>query len=125
MGAVAFSISSHEQTAKSAIFLYCRFSLFLGDPFFRLFRGCRSCRCAAWSWLNFSLYINIVLISFHILVFQNYCALMESRIPLRLGLWAWGLRLPLILKNRIKKMSLLFTYIVDSLYFQIICGIVY
>ena len=24
-----------------------------------------------------------------------------------------------------KKMSLLFTYIVDSLYFQIICGIVY
>ena len=33
---VALSISSHEQTQKnkSAVFLYCRFSLFLKDLFF-------------------------------------------------------------------------------------------
>ena len=79
---------------------------FWGIHFSRLFRGCGSCRCAAWGWLNFSLYINIVLIFFHILVFQEYCALIESRIPLRPGLWAWGLlRLPLILKNRINKIE--------------------
>ena len=37
-------------------------------------------------------------------VSQEYCALMESRIPLRPGLWAWGLlRVPLIPKNRINK----------------------
>ena len=28
---------------ESAVFLYCRFSLFLRDPFSRLFRGCSSC----------------------------------------------------------------------------------
>ena len=30
-------------------------------------------------------------IFFHILVFQEYCALMESRIPFGPGLWAWWL----------------------------------
>ena len=36
---VALSISSHEQTKKteSAVFLLCRVSLFLQDPFPRLF----------------------------------------------------------------------------------------
>ena len=29
---------------QSAVFLYCRFSLLLTDQFFRLFRGCNSCR---------------------------------------------------------------------------------
>ena len=45
---VAFFISSHEQTqliyeTESAVFLYCRFSLLLTDPFSRLFRGRNSC----------------------------------------------------------------------------------
>ena len=30
---------------ESAFILYCRFSLFLKDPFSRLFRGRNSCRC--------------------------------------------------------------------------------
>ena len=63
------------KTTESAVFLYCRFSLFLKDPFF--------CCCAAWSWLNFSPYIDIVLIFFHILVLQEYWVLTESRIPLK------------------------------------------
>ena len=29
---------------ESAVFLYCRFSLYLTDPFSRLFRGGNSCR---------------------------------------------------------------------------------
>ena len=33
---IALSISSHEQT-QSAVFLFCRFSLFLKDTFSRLF----------------------------------------------------------------------------------------
>ena len=31
---------------ESAVFKYCRFSLFLKDPFSRLFRGRNSCRVA-------------------------------------------------------------------------------
>ena len=39
-GVVAFSICSHEQTTKSAVFLYCSFSLFLGGggPFFQIIK---------------------------------------------------------------------------------------
>ena len=32
----ALSISSHEQTQKSAVFLYSMFSLLLTDPFFQI-----------------------------------------------------------------------------------------
>ena len=36
-----------------------------------------------WSWYNFSLCIDIVLIYFHILVLQKFWVLTESRIPLK------------------------------------------
>ena len=74
---------------------------------------------------TFSLYIKIVLIFFHTLVFQEYCALIESRIRLGPGPWVWWfLRIPLVLTNRTNQLSLLFSYIIGSLYFQIICGLV-
>ena len=48
------------------------------------------------------MYINIVMILSHSLVFQEYCALMESRILLGPGLLlAWELlRVPIVLMNR-------------------------
>ena len=65
---------------ESALFIYRRFSLFMKDPFFRLFRG-RS--VSVWSWLNFSPCIDTELIFFHMLVLQEYWVLTESRIPLK------------------------------------------
>ena len=71
---------------------------------------------------TFSLYVNIVLIFFHTLVFQEYCALMESRTPLGPGLWAWLLLLiPLVLTNRINKTeSAVFLYFSISRLFVVL-----
>ena len=61
---------------------------------------------------------------FHILVFQEYCALMESRIPFGPGLWAWWLlRIPLVLTNRIyKNESAVFLYCRFSLFPDYLCS---
>ena len=69
---------------QSIVFLYCRFSLFLKDPFSRLFRGRNTCRCFCVELLKL-LHVHrySVDISFHILVRQEYWVLGESRIPLK------------------------------------------
>ena len=70
---------------ESAVFLYCRFSLFLRDPFSRLFRGGNSCRplCHVELVKLLPVHRYIVLIFFHILVLQEYWVLTESRILLK------------------------------------------
>ena len=57
--------------------------------------------------------IDIVLIFFHVLILQEYWALMESRMPLKLVLW--DVRIVALSIGLIKP-SLLFSNIVGSLY---------
>ena len=61
-------------------------------------------RCGILYSLNFSPYIDIVLICFHILVLQEYGVLTESRIPLKPVLEGCELlHVPLVLMNRLNK----------------------
>ena len=66
---------------ENLVFLYCRFSLFLKDPFFPDYLEVATAvvvpRGAG------KTYVDIVLIFFHILVLQEYWVLAESRIPLK------------------------------------------
>ena len=69
---------------ESVVFLYCRFSLFLKDPFFPVYLEVATAVVnTVWSWYNFSPRIDKVLIFFHNLVFQEYWVLTESRIPIK------------------------------------------
>ena len=68
---------------ESVVFLYCRFSLFLKDPFSRLFSGRNSCRCF---WLELVKLLPVHRSNvdiFYILVLHEYWVLVESRIPLK------------------------------------------
>ena len=69
---------------QSAVFLYCRFSLFLMDPFFPIYLEVaiavvmlhgvgKTSHCTSIKSSYF----------FHILVLQEYWVLMESRMPLK------------------------------------------
>ena len=64
---------------ESAVFIYCRFSLFLKDPFFQIFKRSQQ--------LSLFLFgvpcIEKELIFFQNLVFQQYWVLVVSRITLK------------------------------------------
>ena len=69
---------------ESAVFLYCRFSLFLKNLFFQIIKRSQQLSlflCGVGK--TFSPCIAIVLIFFHILVLQEYLVGRESRIPLQ------------------------------------------
>ena len=62
-----------------------RFSLLLKDPgfFFRLFRGCTSCRCFCVKLVKLLPVHRYSVDIFHILVLQEYWALSKREIPLK------------------------------------------
>ena len=67
---------------ESAVFLYCRFSLFLKDLFSRLFRGRNSCVVShGVGKTSFRTSIQCWFYN-RILVLREYCVLTESRILL-------------------------------------------
>ena len=84
---------------ESAVFKYCRFSLFLKDPgcfFSDYLEVATAVNVPHGVGKNFSLYIDIVLIFFHILVLQEYWVLTESRIsfkPVLVGVRIVALRI--------------------------------
>ena len=73
-------------TTEYAVFLYCRFSLFLKDPFFQIIKRSQQLSLFRVELVNFlpvHQYRRSVDIFFHIFVLQEYWVLTEGRIPLK------------------------------------------
>ena len=86
--------------SESAVFLYCRCSLFLKDPFFQIILRSQQLSLFLCGVCKNSPFIDTVLMHFHILVLWGYWILMENRIPLKLVVL---LHYPLFLMNRLNK----------------------